>query len=131
MILLDTHVLVWMVAEPARISRDAARQIRKAQREDGCAIASITLWELGLLFQRNRLRGAGTVDASIRKIVERSRVQVMEISPEIAALAMAFPDTYPKDPGDRLIGATARAFGMTLITHDESILANPLIRSVW
>lgn len=131
MVLLDTHVLVWMVSTPAKISREAARQIRKAQREDGCAIASFTLWELGLLFQRNRLRGMGTVETSIREILEKSRVRVVEITPEIVALAVSFPDTYPKDPGDRLIGATARAFGMTLITQDERILASPLIRTVW
>jgi len=120
-----------MVSTPAKISREAARQIRKAQREDGCAIASFTLWELGLLFQRNRLRGMGTVETSIREILEKSRVRVVEITPEIVALAVSFPDTYPKDPGDRLIGATARAFGMTLITQDERILASPLIRTVW
>jgi PIN domain nuclease of toxin-antitoxin system len=116
---------------PAKISREAVRQIRKAQREDGCAIASFTLWELALLYQRNRLRGAGTVEASISEILEKSRVTVMELTPEIAALAMSFPDNYPRDPGDRLIGATARAFAMTLITQDERILASPLIRSVW
>ena len=131
MILLDTHVLVWMVSAPAKISREAARQIRKAQREDGCAIASFTLWELALLYRRNRLRGAGTVEASISEILEKSRVTVIDLTPEIAALAMSFPDNYPRDPGDRLIGATARALAMTLITQDERILASPLIRSVW
>lgn len=131
MILLDTHVLVWMLSNPAKVSREAARHIRKAQREDGCAIASITLWELALLFDRNRLRGAGTIEASIREILEKSKVTVMEITPEIAALTRTFPDSYPKDPCDRLIGATARAFGMTLVTQDEKILASPLIRTVW
>jgi PIN domain nuclease of toxin-antitoxin system len=67
----------------------------------------------------------------IREILERSRVRVIEIAPEIAALAMAFPESYPKEPCDRLIGATARAFGMTLITQDERIRDSPRIRSVW
>jgi PIN domain nuclease of toxin-antitoxin system len=130
-ILLDTHVLVWTVSSSSRLSREATRQIRKAQTQDGCAIASITLWELGLLFQRNRLRGSGTIEASVREILDRSRVHVMEITPDIVALAMSFPESYPKDPGDRLIGATARALGITLITQDERILASPLVRSVW
>jgi PIN domain nuclease of toxin-antitoxin system len=131
MILLDTHVLVWTVSNPAQLSREATRQIRRAQREDGCAVASITLWELALLYRRNQLRGAGTIESSIREILDRSRVSVLGITPDIAALAMAFPETYPKDPGDRLIGATARAFGMTLITRDQRILASPLVRSAW
>ena len=131
MILLDTHVLVWMVSSPGKISQSATREIRKAQRGGGCAIASISLWELALLFAKGRLRASGTVEASIREIVDTAAVSVLEITPEIAALAMAFAEPYPKDPGDRLIGATALAMGMPLITQDERILASPLVRSIW
>lgn len=67
----------------------------------------------------------------MREILDRSKVNVIDISPDIVALAMGFPESYPKDPGDRLIGATARALGITLITQDERILASPLVRSVW
>jgi PIN domain nuclease of toxin-antitoxin system len=130
-ILLDTHVLVWMVSNPAKLSRVATREIRKAQREGGCAIASFSLWELALLFAKGRLRTSGTVEASIREIVESAAVSVIEITPDIAGLAMAFPEPYPKDPGDRLIGATARALGIALVTQDERILASPLVRSIW
>lgn len=131
MILLDTHVLVWMVTDPERLSRTADREIRKAQRDRSCAIASISLWELALLFQKNRLRGAGSIGNSIRNILDDTGVKVLEITPEIADLSMAFPDSYPKDPADRLIGATARALGLTLITQDDRILSSPLIRSIW
>jgi PIN domain nuclease of toxin-antitoxin system len=64
-------------------------------------------------------------------ILEKSRVQVLEVNPEIAALTTTFPDSFPKDPGDRLIGATARAYGLTLVTQDDRILSSPLIRSIW
>jgi PIN domain nuclease of toxin-antitoxin system len=130
-ILLDTHVLVWMVSDSGQLSRDAARELRKAERSGELAIASITLWELALLFQRGRLRTSGSIESSIRLILEKSRVQVIEITAEIAALTTTFPESYPKDPGDRLIGATARALGLTLITQDERILGSPLIRSIW
>lgn len=120
-----------MVSNPGKLSRVAVREIRRAQRQGGCAIASISLWELAWLFAKGRLRASGTVEASIREIVDSAAVTVLEITPEIAGLAMAFPVPYPKDPGDRLIGATARAVGITLITQDERILASPLVRSVW
>jgi PIN domain nuclease of toxin-antitoxin system len=58
-------------------------------------------------------------------------VSVRPITPEIAALATQFPDDYPRDPADRLIGATARAEGLTLVTRDERIRRSPLIRTVW
>ena len=131
MILLDTHVLVWMVTDPKRLSRAADREIRKSQRDRSCAISSITLWELALLFRGNRLRGAGSIENSIRSILDDTGVKVLEITPEIADLSASFPETYPKDPGDRLIGATARGYGLTLITQDERILSSPLIRTIW
>ena len=131
MILLDTHVLVWMVSDSSRLSRDAARELRKAEQKGELAIASITLWELALLYQQGRLRTSGTIESSIRTILEKSQVQVIEVTPEIAALTTTSPEHYPKDPGDRLIGATARAYGMTLVTQDERILSSPLIRSLW
>jgi PIN domain nuclease of toxin-antitoxin system len=130
-ILLDTHVLVWMVSDPARLSRTASREIQKAQRDRNCAIASMTLWELALLFQKNRLRGAGTIESAIRSILDDTGVKVLDITPEIADLSMAFPDSFPKDPADRLIGATSRAYGLMLITKDDHIRNCPLLRSMW
>jgi PIN domain nuclease of toxin-antitoxin system len=130
-ILLDTHVLVWAAGDAKRLSRRAEREIRKAQGGEGCAIASVTLWELAWLFEKGRLRGLGTIEASIREIVADARATVLEITPEIAALSTMFPESYPKDPADRLIGATARALGLTLITRNERILRSPLVRSIW
>ena len=131
MIMLDTHVLVWSVSEPARLSRPAASAIRRARHGDGVAIASITLWELASLFWRGRLQGRGTVEASIQLILDVTGAVVRPITPEIASLSMQFPESYPKDPADRLIGATARAEGMLLITHDERIRSSPLLKTVW
>ncbi len=106
-ILLDTHVLVWMVADSKRLSRPAATAIRRAQDEGGVAISAITLWELASLIARGR------------------------IPPEIAALTTLFPETYPRDPADRLIGATALAEGMHLITRDANIRKSPLLTTIW
>ncbi|MGC2446784.1 MAG: type II toxin-antitoxin system VapC family toxin [Candidatus Sulfotelmatobacter sp.] len=131
MILLDTHVLVWLVSDSGRLSRPAVREIGKAAQKGELAVASITLWELALLYSGGRLRTLGSIESAIRVIVEKSQVQVIELTPEIAALTTAFPESYPKDPADRLIGATARALGLTLITQDERIRDCPLLRSLW
>ena len=115
----------------ARLSRRAAAAIRKAQLQGGLAISSITILELASLFARGRLRGIGTLETSIRSVLERSGVVVREISPEIAALAVQFPDSFTKDPADRLIGATARAEGIALLTRDERIRESPLLKTIW
>lgn len=129
MILLDTHVLVWMVADSKRLSRSAISAIRTAQSEDGVAISAISLWELAALVARGRIHAYGTVEASVRLLTEG--VSVKPITPEIAALAASFPNDYPGDPADRLIGATARAEGMRLITRDAMIRKSPLLRTIW
>jgi len=77
------------------------------------------------------LRGAGSVANSIQSILDDTGVKILEVTPEIADLSTSFPETYPRDPGDRLIGATARAYGLTLVTQDERILRSPLVRSIW
>ncbi|MGH9784397.1 MAG: type II toxin-antitoxin system VapC family toxin [Terriglobia bacterium] len=131
MILLDTHALIWLVAEPKRLSRAAARAIQRARSADGLAIADITLWELAVLFQRGHLRAHGTTEASVRLVTESAGASVKPITPEIAALAAQFPEDYPHDPADLLIGATARAEGLPLVTRDEGIRASKLVKTIW
>jgi PIN domain nuclease of toxin-antitoxin system len=128
-ILLDTHALVWAVAEPKRLSRATASAIRRARREEGVAVSAITLWELAALVARGRIRAYGTVEATVRLIVEG--VTVKPLTAEIAALATQFSDDYSRDPADRLIGATARAEALPLVTRDERIRRCPLLKTVW
>lgn len=87
------------------------------------------MWELAQLVAGGRVQVFGSVETSVRALIED--MTVLPITPEIAALATQFPDDYPRDPADRLIGATARAEGMTLVTRDERIRRSPLLRTVW
>jgi PIN domain nuclease of toxin-antitoxin system len=128
-ILLDTHVLIWARDDSKQFSRTAASAIRRARNDGGLAISAITLWELASLLDSGKIQAYGTVEASVRLLVED--VTVRPITPEIAALAAQFPDDYSRDAADRIIGGTARAEGLTLITRDETIRRSPLLRTVW
>ena len=75
------------------------------------------------------MRAYGTLEASIQIFLED--VAVRPITAEICALGALFPDDYSHDPADRIIGGTARAEGLTLITHDEKIRRSPLLKTVW
>lgn len=124
-------MLAWLVAEPERLSRPAASAIRRARVSDGLAICSITVWELALLFARGILRSQGTVQSAVQNLLTRSGVVILPINAEVAAIASQFPDDYPRDPADRLIGATAMAEGMALVTRDERIRDHSRVKTIW
>ncbi len=71
MILLDTHVLIWLANEPLKLSKRAAAAIRSSARQGGIAISAITLWELAWLATHARLNFAGTVGAFVEEISSR------------------------------------------------------------
>ena len=127
MILLDTHVLLWLAQEPTKISARATTAIREA--EGGLAISDMTNWELAFLAARGRLNLSSTIEAFVEEIT--SRMIVLPITAKIASLASQFPLTYPKDPADRLIGATAIAEGIDLISADEGIRKSGVLRPIW
>ena len=133
MILLDTHVLIWMSSEPKKLSKRAQGAIRKAReadREDsGIAVAAMTLWELAWLAQAGRLQFAGSVESYVRETV--SRVVVKPLTPEIASLAAQMPADFPKDPADRMIVATAASEGLALVTADERIRNSGRVTVIW
>ena len=129
MIVLDTHVLVWAVAVPERLSKAARSAIRRAQQSNGMAIAAITLWELAVLITRGRIQAYGTLDASLRLLTEG--LVIKPITTEIATLAAQFPSDFPSDPADRLIAATALADGMALVTRDERLRDSRLVQTIW
>ncbi|HLJ16095.1 MAG TPA: type II toxin-antitoxin system VapC family toxin [Bryobacteraceae bacterium] len=129
MILLDTHTLVWLRVEPAKLSPAASEAIRAARQRDGIAISAITLWELAWLATHGRLQVTGTVQAFVEKIA--STVAIRPITAQIAVVANQLPSTYPSDPSDRLIGATAVSEGIPLVTKDRTIRNCKQIKTIW
>ena len=129
MILLDTHVLVWLALQPNKLSKDAKEAIRAARLHSRLAVAAITLWELAWLAENGRIVSTMSIESFVRQCV--SKVIVLPTTPEIAARAVSFPESYPKDPQDRLIGATALVEGAGLVTHDRGIAKSGLVPVIW
>lgn len=129
MILLDTCVAVWLSAEPGRLSEAAAQAIAAAEQEGGVAISAISLYELAWLVQNGRIQVAVNLDRYLARI--ESRFKVLPLSAEIASIAVGFPDAYPGDPMDRMIGATALSHGIALVTPDKLIRYCGAVPVVW
>lgn len=129
MILLDTHVVVWMNGNARKLSRGALSAIRRSERSDGLAISVISLVELARLAAANRIELMGSMEETLRKLVEG--ITIRPITLEIAAYTTYFPLNFPRDPADRIIAATARAEGLPLVTADRRLLDCRLLKTIW
>ncbi|HVO61425.1 MAG TPA: type II toxin-antitoxin system VapC family toxin [Terriglobales bacterium] len=129
MILLDTHVLVWLQQEPRKLSRRAAALIRRAQTSSEVAVSAITIVELATLLNRGRLRTRDTLQATIRRFLED--VAVLPLTEAIAIEAGNLQKDMLPDPMDRMIAATAQLHGVPLVTADERMINCAWISTVW
>jgi PIN domain nuclease of toxin-antitoxin system len=124
-VLLDTHVVQWWSAEPERLSATATKALEAA---DQLAVAAISWFELAWLAAHERI----TLTVPIRSWLDRlaGGVLTLGVTPAIAATAVALPSSFPGDPADRLIYATAVEFGCQLVTKDRRLRSHRHPRSV-
>ena len=112
-VLLDTHVIQWWSAEPDRLSQDATSALEEA---DELAVASISWFELAWLAQHDRIRVGIPIRTWVSDLSER--VRTGGTTTPIAATAVALPTSFPGDPADRIIYATAVEHDWMLVTKD-------------
>lgn len=130
MILLDTHVVAWLALDQTHISKNARAAINDARENgDGLAISDITLLELATLSSKGRIRLEISLESFLEEI--EARFIVLPISGRACARALGLPATYPKDPADRIIGATALVEGMSLLTADREIRRSRALHTIW
>jgi len=120
MILLDTHVLIYLLFDESRLGRQSRQLIADAWPDDNVAVSAITFWEVALLHQKRRIAFSGDVSLWRREQLEQGLVEV-PVDGEIGIRANSFAASHG-DPADRIILATALD-GHRLLTGDERILA--------
>jgi len=127
-VLLDTHVVHWWSAEPERVSRAATAALSEA---DELAIASISWFELAWLARHERI----VITVPLRSWLDQlaGQIRTIAVTPAIADTAVSLPESFPGDPADRLIYATAIEHGWRLVTKDKRLRAHrhPRSLAVW
>jgi PIN domain nuclease of toxin-antitoxin system len=121
-LLWDTCAAIW-IYEKARLSQ-AALEAMSAAHRDGVPsyVSPITAWEVGMLTSRGRLQLLIRPERWFSNLFEVPGVRLAEMSPDVLIASSYLPGKPPKDPTDRIIVATARELGATLITRDRALL---------
>jgi PIN domain nuclease of toxin-antitoxin system len=130
LLLIDTHVVIWLAGAEHLLSRKARAAIDEArQSEQGLGISDFTIYELSTLFRKKQFSLAVSPESFLSEI-ER-RFVVLPITGRICVGALSLPASYPKDPADRIIGATALIEGLTLVTADAQIRNSRAVPTIW
>ena len=121
-VLLDTHVLVWLMQGIDRLSPAKRELIQQAADRDELGVAAITPWEIAMLTAKGRLALPMDVGEWIYAAVHSLGIAVVPLSPEISVASNRLPGEFHADPADRMIVATARHLNALLVTEDNAIL---------
>ncbi|NDL56762.1 type II toxin-antitoxin system VapC family toxin [Phytoactinopolyspora mesophila] len=121
-VVLDTHVLVWLVAGESRLPRAVRQAIENASYGAGVNVSAISLWEIAMLVAKERLQLRRDVGEWIGLVAANPALTVVPLAPEIAVASTRLPGEIHRDPADRIIIATTRTLNSTLVTADGALL---------
>jgi len=125
-IVLDTHAWIWLLSDPKRLSRRAAREIQRAKR---VGLSAISLWELSMLVHKKRVELDRGLLEWMELALDEPRFEILPLTPAVAALGSELE--IHGDPADRMIAATALLTGATLVTKDVQLRQYQAIKTVW
>ncbi len=119
LLLLDTHALAWLILGERRLGKQAYEAIRKSARADRLLVSAITPWEIGVLVAKKRIDLHQDAMEWVRQALALPGIRLAPLEPEIAVVSTCLPFEMHPDPADRILVATARHLGATLVTADQ------------
>jgi PIN domain nuclease of toxin-antitoxin system len=131
MIVLDTHVWLWWLSNPEKLSPAAAERIEKETQASGIRISSISVWEIAMLVAKGRLELVVDITEWFAVTESLSFVKFIPVNNSVAVQAVRLPGHFHDDPADRIIVATAMVSSASIISADNKIRGYRGVKSVW
>jgi len=125
--LLDTHVLIRWCQGARGVPTSHRRAIRRGSAQNPFLVSDISLWEIAMLHSLGRIRLLLPLREWLERATAPPLVARCGISPAIAAEVASLPASFPRDPADRIILATAQVLGATLLTSDARMIDSELV----
>ena len=118
-LLLDTHIWIWSISQPQRLTRRVARELDSAQNQ--LWLSPISIWETSLLHRKGRLKIPEGFSTWVTRALTTMPLTEAPLTFEVAD-ALSTIDLPHSDPADMFLVASAKAFGLTLVTSDRNLL---------
>jgi PIN domain nuclease of toxin-antitoxin system len=128
MILLDTHIWIWLVNESPRLRSSWAKMLERTPSSE-MAISIITCREVAKLVEKRKFEITVPVRQWLKEALDYTGVTVLPLTVEVIADCTNLPDSFHRDPIDQIIVSTARVHGYTLMTEDRKILSYPYVNT--
>jgi PIN domain nuclease of toxin-antitoxin system len=126
-VLIDTHVLVWSLVQPRRLSGRVTRLLADINTE--VVVSSVSIWELGIKYYNGKIPEMARIFPRIEYHLARLRTRELPITTAHALMASSLPVIH-KDPFDRMLVAQALVEGMPLVTDDD-LLEHYSVLTIW
>ena len=121
-LLLDTHVLIWLMTGDKSLSNTFKSAIDRCAKLENILISTISIWEIGMLVEKKRITLEMDRLEWIEEALNSPGIQEAPITPRIAMQSTRLPGKLHSDPADQILVATAREHSAVLVTHDAKIL---------
>jgi PIN domain nuclease of toxin-antitoxin system len=131
MIVADTHIIIWDALTPEKLSKKAKAAIEEANEDDGIIFCDISLWEIAMLINRNRVKVDVSYKEFINLLFSSNNYILQGIDPDIADLSSKILQNMENDPADKLIAATAVVKKARLVTADRAIRSSSEVATIW
>ncbi len=128
--LLDTNVWFWMLGMQENL-RPGVKDILRNAGASEIGISAISPWEIAKKVSLGKLVLSCPVDKWIESATNPEEIELFPLSPEVSVESTKLPGQFHNDPADQIIVATARLYGLVILTSDERIRKYTHVRTFW